>query len=84
MYCSFIHHITKLASMDGASLYSALVAVTGSRIARWTGRTSAIPQKWPNAPTHALYGREWVLLSSCNSISSPRVPGDQELPKSWH
>lgn len=33
--------------------------------------------------THTLYCRQWVL-SNCSSISSPRVPGDQELLKSWH
>lgn len=41
-YCSRIHCITKLASIDGASLYYALVMVTGSSIARCTGRKPAL------------------------------------------
>lgn len=70
--------------MDGALLYSALVAVTGSRTARCPGRASAMPWKCPNALTHSLYCREWMWLGNYSSISSPRVSDDQELLKSWH
>lgn len=82
MYCSYFHYITKLASMDGASLCSALVAVTGSRIARCPGRT--FPGSGQMLQLMLCVAGKWVLLSNCNSNSSPHVPGDQELLKSWH
>lgn len=88
-YCSCIHCVTKLASIDGASLYYVLVMVTGSSIARCTGRKPATFCKWPNALPCTLHCSVLMLLSNhkmfhCNSISRHCVPGDQELLKSGH
>lgn len=88
-YCSRIHCVTKLASIDGASLYYALVMVTGSSIARCTGRKPAAFCEWPNALPCTLHCSVVMLLSNhkmfhCNGISCHCVPGDQELLKSGH
>lgn len=88
-YRSYSCCVTKLASTVGALLYYALVIVTGSSIARCTGRKPTTLWKRPNARSCTLHCSVLILLSNrkmffCNGIGSRRVPGDQELLKSGH
>lgn len=87
---SLLHLLcNKAGQYVSALLYYALVIVTGSSIARCTGRKPTAPWKRPNARSFTLHCSVLILLSNhkmlfCNGIGSRRVPGDQELLKSGH